>query len=58
MMAPAIIPSLNPNALPIPSNATPMVAMAVHELPIITDTRAQMRQAVTRKIFGEMIFTP
>ena len=57
-MAPAIIPSLNPNALPIPSNATPMVAMVVHELPIITDTRAQMRQAVTRKILGEMIFTP
>ena len=58
MMAPAISPSLNPCALPIPSRATPMVAMVVQELPIMTDTTAQMMQAVARNTFGEMICTP
>ena len=58
MMAPAIMPSLKPCALPIPMSATPMVAMVVHELPIITDMNAQMMHAVTRKILGEIICTP
>ena len=34
-MAPAIHPSSTPNALPIPNNAIPIVAMVVHELPVI-----------------------
>lgn len=32
--------------------------MVVHELPIITEMNAQITQAVSRNIFGEMIFTP
>ena len=58
MMAPAIMPSLKPCALPIPISATPMVAMVVHELPIITEMKAQIAHAVRRKIFGDMICTP
>ena len=58
MIAPAIIPSLKPWAFPIPMRATPIVAMVVHELPIITEMKAQIIHAVTRKIFGEMICTP
>ncbi len=58
MMAPAIIPSLKPWALPIPRSATPIVAIVVHELPIITETIAHIRQAVSRNILGEMILTP
>ena len=58
MMAPAIRPSLKPSALPMPSSATPMVAIVVQEEPIITETTAQMTQAVRRKKRGEMIFTP
>ena len=33
-----------------------MVAMVVHELPIITEMNAQITQAVSRNIFGEMIY--
>ena len=58
MIAPAISPSLNPIALPIPRSATPMVAMVVQELPIMTETMAHITQAVTRNIFGDMICTP
>ena len=58
MMAPAIIASLNPSARPMPSRATPMVAIVVQLLPIITDTAAQIRQADTRKKRGDMIFIP
>ena len=58
MMAPAMIPSLKPWAFPMPIRATPMVAMVVQELPVITDTNAQMTQAVRRNTFGLMIFTP
>ena len=57
-MAPAIMPSLKPCALPIPINATPIVAMVVHELPIITEMKAQIIHAVTRKTLGEIIWTP
>ena len=53
-----MIPSLKPWAFPMPIRATPMVAMVVQELPVITDTNAQMTQAVRRNTFGLMIFTP
>ena len=47
-----------PNAWLIPNRATPMVAMVVHELPIMTETMAQITQAVTRKNRGEIIWMP
>ena len=58
IMAPAIIPSEKPSALPMPIRATPMVAIVVHELPVIRDTMAQMMQAVIRNTFGLMILIP
>ncbi|OPZ56577.1 MAG: hypothetical protein BWY89_01060 [Bacteroidetes bacterium ADurb.BinA012] len=58
MIAPAIIASLNPRAFPIPSSATPMVATVDHELPVLTDTRAQMTTAANRNILGWSISRP
>ena len=58
MIAPAIMPSLKPSARPMPRRATPMVAMVVHELPIITDTSAHITQAVSRKNLGWISWTP
>ena len=58
MIAPATSPSLNPSAFPMPSRATPIVAIVVQELPIINETRAQMTQAVKRNTFGLIILTP
>ncbi|MPN04538.1 hypothetical protein SDC9_151779 [bioreactor metagenome] len=52
MMAPAIHPSSNPCALPIPISAMPMVAMVVHELPVMTDTSEQMMHVEARKKLG------
>ena len=49
MMAPAIHPSSKPCALPMPKRAIPMVAIVVHELPVITDTNAQIMQVEARK---------
>ena len=57
-MAPAVSPSLNPSARPMPSSATPMVAMVVQEEPVITETMAQMTAAVSRNTLGLMILTP
>ena len=47
-----------PEAFPIPSKATPIVAIVVQELPIVTETNAQMMQAVRRNTLGLMILTP
>jgi len=52
IMAPAIQPSLNPCALPIPIRAIPIVAIVVHELPVITEINAQMMQVDARKKSG------
>ena len=57
-MAPAVHPSLNPSALPMPMSATPIVATVVHELPVITETMALIAQAETRKTWGLMICIP
>ena len=57
-MAPAVHPSLKPSAFPIPIRATPMVATVVHELPVITETMALMRQLVMRNTWGLMICMP
>ena len=48
-MAPAVQAGDISSALPIPINATPIVATVVQELPVITDTMAQMIQVVIRK---------
>ena len=52
MIAPAIHPSEKPCACPIPKRAIPMVAMVVHELPVMTETTAQMIQVDARKKLG------
>ena len=57
-MAPAIQPGENPNAVPMPSKAIPIVAMVVHELPVSTETNAQMMHAANKNAVGWMIFIP
>ena len=52
MMAPAIQPGSNPCASPMPIKAIPMVAMVVHELPVITDTIQHIKQVETKKKLG------
>ena len=52
MMAPATHPSGNSIARPIPISATPMVAIVVHELPVMSDTTAHMAHEATRKNDG------
>ena len=49
MIAPAVHPVEKPNASPIPIKAIPMVAIVVHELPVMTETMAQMIQQEARK---------
>ena len=51
-MAPATQPAWKPCASPMPIKAMPMVAIVVHELPVITDTTAQIRQQEARKKLG------
>ena len=58
MMAPAIQPSGNPMARPTPMSATPIVAIVVHELPVMSDTTAQMTHEATRKNDGWRICSP
>ena len=50
--------SEKPSARPIPSRATPTVAMVVQDDPVITDTTAQSRQAVKRNTLGLIILMP
>ena len=58
MIAPAVHPGLNPCAEPMPTRATPIVAMVVQELPVITETRPQITQAAARKMPGVITFMP
>ena len=58
MMAPAVMASEKPSARPIPSSATPTVAMVVQDEPVITETTAHNAQAVSRNTLGWMIWTP
>ena len=46
MTAPAARPRLRPCAVAMPTRAMPMVPAVVHELPVATETSAQMTQAV------------
>jgi hypothetical protein len=48
MIAPAVHAVLMLKASLMPSKATPMVAMVVHELPDSSDTKAQMKQALAK----------
>ena len=48
MMAPAVQPTLKPNACPMPMSAIPMVATVVQDDPTMRLTTAQMTQADTR----------
>ena len=52
IMAPAIIPSSKPRALPIPSKATPTVATVVQLLPVAVDTIPLIKQAANKKMVG------
>ena len=58
MIAPAVHATEMPKASPMPIRATPIVAIVVHELPVITDTSAQIRHVMTKKNFGLMIWMP
>ena len=49
MMAPAVMAMSKPRACPIPISATPMVAMVDHELPVATDTAAEITTQAGRK---------
>ena len=58
MIAPATHPSGNPMARPMPISATPMVAIVVHELPVISETTAQITHVATRNSDGWRICSP
>ncbi len=45
MMAPAVYGAGIPRASPIPIRAIPMVAMVVHEVPVITEIMLEMMHA-------------
>ena len=45
MMAPAASPRFSPCAVAMPISAMPMVPAVVQELPVASDTRAQMTHA-------------
>lgn len=49
MIAPATQGALKPCAWPMPIKAIPIVAMVVHELPVMTDTTAHKAQQAARK---------
>lgn len=57
-MAPAVKASGMLRALPIPSSAMPIVAIVVHEVPVISETKAEMKHAQGRNSDGVIICTP
>ena len=57
-MAPAVYGAGIPRASPIPIRAIPMVAMVVHEVPVITEIMLEMMHAQGRKKIGDIICTP
>ena len=58
MIAPAIQPGLYPITVPIPMNATPMVAIVVQEVPVTTDTTAHTIHATGRNTWASSISSP
>ena len=57
-MAPAHRAGGMPRAFPIPNKAIPIVAMVVHEVPVITEISDEMIQAQGRKTAGDISCTP
>ena len=58
IIAPAVQPGSYPCAVPIPTRATPTVAIVVHELPVIIEINALIPHAAKRKTSGKMTFIP
>ena len=58
MIAPATMGTGSPRPRPMPTNAMPTVPAVDQELPVASETIAQITQAVTRKIEGEMSRSP
>ena len=58
MIDPPIIPTLIPNAWPIPKRAIPMVAIVLHELPVAKLTIAVIIAVTNRNIYGFNICKP
>ena len=58
MMAPAIHPSLSPEAVPMPTRATPTVPTVPHELPVASESKPQITHAANKNIPGSRIWSP
>ena len=58
MIDPATMGTGSPRPRPMPMSAMPTVPAVDHELPVASDTMAQIRQEVTRKMDGEMSRRP
>ena len=58
IIAPPTIPTLMPNAVPIPTSAIPTVADVVQLEPVATDTIAHTIHAATKKMVGFKIISP
>lgn len=58
IIAPAVNASGISSALPIPRRAMPMVAMVVHEVPVIREIMPEMMQAHGKKNVGDMNCMP
>ena len=56
--APATIGAGKPKAFPIPISAIPTVAVVLHELPIIKETKAVIINVDAKKIAGLSNFKP
>lgn len=52
IIAPAVNPTCNPRACPIPIKAIPIVPVVDQELPVVKETIQQTIHAAKRKIFG------
>lgn len=52
IIAPATHPGWKPITEPMPMNATPIVAIVLHELPVRTETTAHTPHATTKKNRG------
>ena len=57
-MAPALQPMSIPKICPIAISAIPTVAIVLHELPVASETIAQITQEAAKKILGFKISNP
>ena len=58
IMAPALRAEGTPRASPIPNSAIPIVAIVVHEVPVITEISDEMIQAHGKNTAGDISCTP